>query len=89
MGGFPYFYGMNVLIFNGCSDYKPETTGRRIAGYLHGQLASLNFDVTVFHISEGRIPFFDLHETEPSETVREMCELFLRSEPGNLKILYA
>jgi arsenic resistance protein ArsH len=80
VGGFPYFYGMNVLIFNGCSDYKLETTGRRIAGYLHEQLAARNFDVTEFHISEAHIPFFDLHETEPTEEVREMCGLFLRSE---------
>jgi arsenic resistance protein ArsH len=71
---------MNVLIFNGCSDYKPETTGRRLAGYLGEQLAALNFSVSEFHISEGHIPFFDLHEAEPPAAVRDMCSLFLRSE---------
>lgn len=71
---------MNVLIFNGCSDYKPATTGRRIAAYLHEQMTARNFDVTVFHISEANIPFFDLHATQPSVEVREMCALFQRSE---------
>jgi arsenical resistance protein ArsH len=71
---------MNVLIFNGCSDYKPETTGRRLTAYLHERLTALNFDVTPFHISEAQIPFFDLHETEPPAAVREMCTLFVRSD---------
>ncbi|HTR31107.1 MAG TPA: NADPH-dependent FMN reductase [Puia sp.] len=71
---------MNVLIFNGCSDYKPSTTGRRLAGYLHEQLAARNLAVTQFHLSEAQIPFFDLHETQPSEAIQDMCGLFLRSE---------
>jgi arsenic resistance protein ArsH len=71
---------MNVLIFNGCSDYKPETTGRRITAYLRGKLSALNFSVMELHISEAQIPFFDLHETQPPAVVREMCALFLRSE---------
>jgi arsenic resistance protein ArsH len=71
---------MNVLIFNGCSDYKPESTGRRLAGYLHEQMAARHFTVTEFHISDAQIPFFDLHETQPPAVVREMCGLFLQSE---------
>jgi arsenic resistance protein ArsH len=71
---------MNVLIFNGCSDYKPDTTGRRLAAYLHEQLASRNLAVTEFHISEAQIPFFDQHEPHPSAVIREMCDLFLQSE---------
>src|ERR1700743_3065101 len=71
---------MNVLIFNGCSDHKPGSTGRRLTGYLHEQFATRNFSVTEFHISEAQIPFFDLHETQPSEEVKEMCRLFLQSE---------
>jgi arsenical resistance protein ArsH len=78
--GFPYIYDMNVLIFNGCSDYKPETTGRRLAGYLHEQMAALGLTVTEFHISEAQIPFFDQHEAQPPGVIREMCELFLQSE---------
>jgi arsenic resistance protein ArsH len=71
---------MNVLIYNGCSDYKPETTGRRIAAYLHEQMSARNLAVTEFHISEAQIPFFDLHAAQPTVEVREMCGLFLRSE---------
>jgi arsenic resistance protein ArsH len=68
------------LIFNGCSDYKPETTGRRLAAYLHEQMAARNFTITEFHISEAQIPFFDRHEPQPPGVIREMCDLFLQSE---------
>jgi arsenic resistance protein ArsH len=71
---------MNVLIFNGCSDYKPETTGRRLAGYIHEQLAARNFTVSEFHISEAQIPFFDQHESQPPAVILGMCELFVQSE---------
>ncbi len=71
---------MNVLIFNGCSDYKPETTGRRLAAYLHEQLAGRNFTVTEFHVSEAQVPFFDQHETQPPAVILEMCGLFLQSD---------
>jgi arsenical resistance protein ArsH len=71
---------MNALIFNGCSDYKPDTTGRRLAAYLHEQLAARNLTVTEFHISEAQIPFFDQHEPQPPAVIREMCDLFLQSE---------
>lgn len=71
---------MNVLIFNGCSDYKPDTTGRRLAAYLQGQFEALDFEVTPYHISESPIPFFDLHETTPPDTVSEMCDRFLNSD---------
>lgn len=71
---------MNVLIFNGCSDYKPESTGRRLTAYLHEQLAARNCTVNEFHISEAQIPFFDLHETQPAAVIREMCGLFIQSE---------
>jgi arsenical resistance protein ArsH len=71
---------MNVLIFNGCSDYKPETTGRRLSAYLREQLAAKGFSVTLFHVSEARIPFFDLHHTQPPAEVREMCDSFLQAD---------
>src|SRR5579863_1358621 len=71
---------MNALIFNGCSDYKPETTGRRLTAYLHEQLAARDLIVTEFHVSEAQIPFFDQHEAQPSAVIREMCDLFLQSE---------
>jgi arsenic resistance protein ArsH len=71
---------MNALIFNGCSDYKPETTGRRLAAYLHEQLAARDLTVMEFHISETQIPFFDQHEPQPPAAIREMCDLFLQSE---------
>jgi len=71
---------MNVLIFNGCSDYKPETTWRRLTAYLHEQMAARNFTITEFHISEAQIPFFDRHDTQPPGVIREMCDLFLQSE---------
>jgi arsenic resistance protein ArsH len=80
MQSFPYFYGMNVLIFNGCSDYKPESTGRRLAAYLHDQLTTMGFSVTEFHVSDAKIPFFDLHQTQPPAAVQEMCDSFLQAD---------
>ena len=71
---------MNVLIFNGCSDSKPETTGRKLAAYLHEQLTEKGFTVTQLHVSEADIPFFDLHQTQPPATVRDMCDAFLQAD---------
>jgi len=71
---------MNVLIFNGCSDNKPDTTGRKLSAYLHEQLTDKGYSVTQFHISEGHIPFFDLHQAQPPATVLEMCETFLQAD---------
>ena len=66
---------MNVLIFNGCSDSKPETTGRKLAAYLHEQLAEKGFSVTQLHVSEADIPFFDLHQTQPPAAVRDIGDI--------------
>jgi arsenic resistance protein ArsH len=71
---------MNVLIFNGCSDNKPETTGRKLSAYLHEQLTDKGYSVTQLHISEGHIPFFDLHQAQPPAVVLEMCEAFLQAD---------
>ena len=71
---------MNVLIFNGCSDSKPETTGRKLAAYLHEQLTEKGFSVTELHVSEADIPFFDLHQTQPPAAVRDMCDTFLQAD---------
>jgi|SRR5579872_7043663 len=71
---------MNVLIFNGCSDYKPDTTGRRLAACLQQQFEALDLPVTPYHISASPIPFFDLHATRPPAAVAEMCDLFMGSD---------
>ncbi|WP_431210471.1 hypothetical protein ACQ86N_31350 [Puia sp. P3] len=49
---------MNVLLFNGCSDNGPETTGRKLSAYLHQQLVARGYTVTQINVSEGHIPFF-------------------------------
>ena len=43
---------MSVLLFNGCSDNRPDTTGRRLTNYLNEQLTEKGFPVTTLHISE-------------------------------------
>ena len=71
---------MSVLLFNGCSDNRPNTTGRRLTNYLHEQLTEKGFPVTTLHISEAQIPFFDMHQSHPPAAVQEMCEAFLQAD---------
>ena len=71
---------MSVLLFNGCSDNRPDTTGRRLTNYLHEQLTEKGFPVRTLHISEAQIPFFDMHQSHPPAAVQEMCEAFLQAD---------
>ena len=71
---------MKVLLFNGCSDRRPESTGRRISDYLHGQLTEKGFSIARVDVSEANIPFFELRQPRPIAAVREMCEAFLQSD---------
>jgi arsenic resistance protein ArsH len=71
---------MNVLIFNGCSDYKPETTGRSLSTYLSEQLTEKGFVVNQLHVSEARIPFFDQHQPQPPDAVVQLCDAFLQAD---------
>jgi arsenical resistance protein ArsH len=71
---------MNVLLFNGCSDERPESTGRKITAYLHGQLVERGYTVTVVNVADAHIPFFELRQPHPPKAVEEMCEAFLRAD---------
>jgi len=71
---------MNVLLFNGCSDPRPESTGRRISGYLHRQLTDKGYSVTQTNVCDAKIPFFELRQPHPVAAVEEMVEKFLRSD---------
>ena len=71
---------MNVLLFNGCSDPKPETTGRKISAYLHQQLIDKGHTVTQVNVADAHIPFFELRQLHPGPIVEEMCEAFLQSD---------
>jgi len=71
---------MNVLLFNGCSDNGPETTGRKLSSYLHQQLVARGYTVTQINVSEGHIPFFQLRLPHPPEAVEKMVEAFIQSD---------
>jgi arsenic resistance protein ArsH len=71
---------MNVLLFNGCSDQRAESTGHRISDYLHRQLSEKGYSVTQVNVSEANIPFFELRQAHPVPAVREMCSAFLQSD---------
>jgi arsenic resistance protein ArsH len=71
---------MKVLLFNGCGDQRPESTGRRISAYLHRQLIEKGFSVAQINVSDAHIPFFELRQPHPVVAVEEMCEAFLQSD---------
>ena len=71
---------MKVLLFNGCSDPRPESTGRRISDYLCRQLSERGFSVARVNVSDAHIPFFELRQSHPVEAVGEMCDAFLQSD---------
>ena len=71
---------MNVLLFNGCSDTRPETTGRKISAYLRSELVDKGYSVSDVNVSEAHIPFFELRQPQPGPVVQEMCEAFLQAD---------
>ncbi len=71
---------MNVLLFNGCSDTRPETTGRKLSAYLQEQLGEKGYTVTQVNVSEGHIPFFELRQPHPPQSVLQMVDVFLQSD---------
>jgi arsenic resistance protein ArsH len=71
---------MNVLLFNGCSDTRPETTGRKLSAYLHHQLLNQGYSVTQLNVSDANIPFFELRQPHPPASVEAMVDAFTRSD---------
>ena len=71
---------MNVLLFNGCSDTKPDTTGRKLSAYLLQQLITKGHSVSQVNVSDAQIPFFELRQPHPVAAVEEMCEAFLNAD---------
>lgn len=71
---------MKVLLFNGCSDPRPDSTGRRISAYLFRQLSEKGFSIVQVNVSDAHIPFFELRQPHPVAVVGEMCEAFLQSD---------
>jgi arsenical resistance protein ArsH len=71
---------MNVLLFNGCSDTKPDTTGRKLSAYLHQQLIAKGHSVSQVNVSDAQIPFFELRQPHPVAAVEEMCGAFLNAD---------
>lgn len=71
---------MNVLLFNGCSDTRPETTGRKITAYLHQLLIDKGYTVSAVNVSDAHIPFFELRQPHPVSAVEEMVSAFLQSD---------
>ncbi|HXB92957.1 MAG TPA: NAD(P)H-dependent oxidoreductase, partial [Puia sp.] len=71
---------MNVLLFNGSSDARPETTGFKIARYLQRQLTANGFSVTEVNVADAHIPFFEMGLAKPPIAVEWMCEAFLQAD---------
>ncbi len=71
---------MNVLLFNGCSDTRPETTGRKLSAYLHGQLTEKGYEVSQVNVSDAHIPFFELRQLHPPAEVEQMVDAFLQAD---------
>ncbi len=71
---------MNVLLFNGSSDARPETTGFKIARYLQQQLTAKGFSVTEVNVADAHIPFFEMGLAKPPIAVEWMCEAFLQAD---------
>jgi arsenic resistance protein ArsH len=71
---------MNVLLFNGCSDNRPDTTGRRLSAYLHQQLLDKGYTVSQVNVSDAHIPFFELRQPNPPAEVEAMVDAFSRSD---------
>jgi arsenic resistance protein ArsH len=71
---------MNVLLFNGCSDTKPDTTGRKLTAYLHQQIIQKGHTITEFNVADAHIPFFELRQPHPVAAVEAMCEVFLQAD---------
>jgi arsenic resistance protein ArsH len=71
---------MNVLLFNGCSDTRPETTGRKLSAYLHNLLAEGGHTVTQINVSDAHIPFFELRQPNPPAEVEAVVSAFTRSD---------
>ncbi|HEY4065085.1 MAG TPA: NADPH-dependent FMN reductase [Puia sp.] len=71
---------MNVLIFNGSSDCKPETTGARLGHYLDKQLTAKDLSIARVNVAEAHIPFFEMPSTRPPAAVESMCDAFLKAD---------
>jgi arsenical resistance protein ArsH len=71
---------MNVLLFNGASDCRPETTGAKIAHYLHGLLTAKGFSIKEVNVADAHIPFFEMGLPKPPIAVEWMCDAFLQSD---------
>jgi arsenical resistance protein ArsH len=71
---------MNVLLFNGASDCKPETTGAKIVHFLHDQFTIKGFSVTEVNVAASHIPFFEMGLSRPPVAVEEMCDAFLQAD---------
>ena len=71
---------MNVLLFNGCSDNRPETTGRKLSAYLNQQLIDKGYTVSQVNVSDAHIPFFELRQPNPPAEVEAMVDAFMRSD---------
>jgi len=71
---------MNVLLFNGCSDNRPDSTGRKLSAYLQQQLADKGYTVSQVNVSDAHIPFFELRQLNPPAEVEAMVDAFSRSD---------
>ena len=71
---------MNVLIFNGSMDARPDATAGKIAGYFENQFREKGFTPQIFNPAHTDIPFFDPAKQETPASVKAMCDAFCNAE---------
>jgi arsenic resistance protein ArsH len=71
---------MNVLIFNGTMDSSPYTTANQLTGYFVEQFRQKGFSTEVFSPVDGHIPFFAYPKGDMPDSVKHMCEVFLKAD---------
>ncbi|RBL91280.1 NADPH-dependent FMN reductase [Chitinophaga flava] len=72
---------MNVLIFNGATDTRPEATSNRLAAYMSTALNEQGFSPEIFSLAEKQIPFFSMSEAaKKPEAVTAMCNAFCKAD---------
>jgi arsenic resistance protein ArsH len=71
---------MNVLIFNGTMDNRPDATANRLAAYFEKKLGEKGLTSQVFGLADADIPFFDPSKKETPAGVQAMCDTFCEAD---------
>lgn len=71
---------MKALIFVGSLDTHPTSISAVISDYIKAQLITKGVAVTVFNLSESKIPILELKNKEVPDGVKKMTDQFLSAD---------